>query len=547
MGSGVATLLLCLIGILARGERELSDGSWMERKAWFVSQNGESYGYPNAALGGAQRALQAPNGTAFEAFVSRELGRRLGRDVYLDWAASALYTDTQVDESASELKSTLFGNPHSLSASATRSSDAVEAARQQVLDYLGASSDKYEVIFTRSCTDSLRLVADTFPWDQGGEFKYLVQNHNSVLGIRDVARAHGATASVIEPEAVDTWLDSIDQSPGPASLFAFPGEENFAGETFPLEWARLIVDGGSRWRVLVDAAKMAATHPINLTQYPVDFLTMSFYKLFGAPTGVGALVVRLSTADELNKCYWGGGSVSLAGAGRSPDDDVHILKSRVCERFEDGTVSFLGIASLKHGFAALDRVGGPAAIYKHTSALTDYLDGRLRALTHANGNPLVLVYGPNDRHHKAPQSKGSVVNFNVLQSDGTTQYSHIDVMAAAAEAGIHIRAGAQCNPGAAQDILGVPPSAIRRLALDTSLQGCGLGPAFVTCPKDELISQPSEVAYGSDDGVSAICDFAPVSTTVQLPLGSVRASLGYLSTFDDVETLARFLEQTFRA
>lgn len=494
------------------------DVSWMQRKAAFLSTYGEWYGYPEALAGKGQ-----PQGTAFEALVSRELGRRLDGDAYLDWAASALYTETQVDETANELKSTLFGNPHSLSASASRSSEAVESARQQILDYLGASSADYEVIFTRSCTDSLRLVADTFPWAEGGEFKYLVQNHNSVLGMRDVARAHGASAAAIEAVDVPAFLETLDAGDlGPPSLFAYPGEENFAGETFPTAWASRVVASNSRWRVLLDAAKLAASHPVNLTRHPVDFLTLSFYKLFGAPTGVGALVARIATADDLRKCYWGGGSVSLAGAGRQSEDDVKVLKSRLCERFEDGTVSFLGIAALKHGFAALERLGGPTAIDRHTRALANYLDDRLRDLRHANGNPLVLVYGPDDRGVKGP-----VVNFNVLRDDRVTQVSHIDVMAEAANAGIHIRAGAQCNPGAAQDALGVPPSAVKRLAADDDLAGCGFGPAFVSCQRGELAGYPSEVAFGSDGGEPAFCDStSPEETLVQVPLGSVRASIG---------------------
>lgn len=527
----------------------------MERKAEFLSEFGDSYGYPSVF-----KWRNKPNGSGFEAFVSREIGGRLKGDAYLDWAASALYTDTQVDEMANELKSNLFGNPHSLSESATRSSDEVEAARLEILDYLGASSDEYEIIFTRSCTDSLRLVADTFPWAPGGEFKYLVQNHNSVLGIRDVARKEGASASAIEAEDVPGFLDSLEEE-GQPSLFAFPGEENFAGGMFPMEWTlRRGRDDGdkSRWRFLVDGAKLTASHPVNLTKYPVDFFTLSFYKLFGSPTGVGALVVRQSLSDELNKCYWGGGSVSVAGVGRSTDDDVHVLKSRLCERFEDGTVSFLGIAALKHGFRALKKVGGPEAIERHTAALTQYLDRRLRALRHTNGAPLLIVYGDpatadtSDGEHR---KKGPVVNFNVLEDDGVTQISHIDAMAAAAEAGIHIRAGAQCNPGAAQEALGLPSSAVHRLATDESIQGCGMGPAFIACPPQELSfgeygggeggPVPSEIAYGSDDG-SSIFACEKEEKDVMVPLGSVRASLGYLSTFDDVEALAIFLEETYR-
>ncbi|CAJ1450543.1 unnamed protein product, partial [Effrenium voratum] len=105
-----------------------------------------------------------------------EVGARLRGDAYLDYAAAGLYTNTQIDAHARDLKENLYGNPHSLSSSAQRSSDSVESARTEVLRFLGASPEDYEVVFTRSCTDSLRLVADSFPWRNGSEYKYLLQS-----------------------------------------------------------------------------------------------------------------------------------------------------------------------------------------------------------------------------------------------------------------------------------------------------------------------------------------------------------------------------------
>uniref|UniRef100_A0A7S3JU12 Aminotransferase class V domain-containing protein n=1 Tax=Aureoumbra lagunensis TaxID=44058 RepID=A0A7S3JU12_9STRA len=536
-------------------EKNLTSGILKEERDEFVSIYGNEYGYPE----------KFGSGEAFDKFVYRELGVRLNGDAYLDWAGSALYTQQQIDDMAHDLKTHVYGNPHSLSSSATLSTDAVESARLQILEFLGASESEYEVIFTRSCTDSLRLVADAFPWQKDmSEFRYLVQNHNSVLGIRDVARSHGAHASAVEAIEVDSWLHYIQNEQIPflksdelndkaLHLFAYPGEENFAGEMFPMDWAAQIIRARkektnplSNWRVLIDAAKLAAAHPINLTQTPVDFLTMSFYKLFGAPTGVGALIARKETAEELTKCYWGGGSVTVAGAGRDQDDDIRVLKSRICERFEDGTVSFLGIAALKHGFKALAHVGGPRAIEIHTEALSSYLDDRLRALKHTNGQSVVLVYGPDDRGH----ARGPVVNFNLLDRHGNI-LSHIDVMQAAADHGIHVRAGVECNPGAGYSNLGLPPSAVQKLATDDSLLGCGAGPAFVSCKAHELLptQHVSEVHFGYDGGDSVQgCDASFLSDEaldISLPTGSIRASLGYLTTYDDVDKLIRFVQTNF--
>ena len=88
----------------------------------------------------------------------------------------------------------------------------------------------------------------------------------------------------------------------------------------------------------MDAAKFTASHPLNLTEAQPDFLTLSFYKVFGYPTGVGALIIRSSTALELKKHYWGGGTVSIAGAGRTASDDVKVFKGRIAEKFEEPTI-----------------------------------------------------------------------------------------------------------------------------------------------------------------------------------------------------------------
>lgn len=77
-------------------------------------------------------------------------------------------------------------------------------------------------------------------------------------------------------------------------------------------------------------------------------------QVFGYPTGLGALIVRTEDLDILHKVFWGGGSVSLA----SSDVDFHIFKNRPTSKFEDGTVAFLDIISLRHGFNMIDRLGG---------------------------------------------------------------------------------------------------------------------------------------------------------------------------------------------
>lgn len=76
-------------------------------------------------------------------------------------------------------------------------------------------------------------------------------------------------------------------------------------------------------------------------------------QIFGYPTGLGALLIHKAAAIHLRKVYWGGGSVDYATA-----EDAWAVLSAPPAGLEDGTLGFLNIASLKHGFAMLAKLGG---------------------------------------------------------------------------------------------------------------------------------------------------------------------------------------------
>ncbi len=63
--------------------------------------------------------------------------------------------------------------------------------------------------------------------------------------------------------------------------------------------------------MLLDAAAFAPTNPLDLRVHKPDLMCLSFYKIFGYPTGMGALIIRSSLVKHLHKRYFGGGSVAL--------------------------------------------------------------------------------------------------------------------------------------------------------------------------------------------------------------------------------------------
>lgn len=63
----------------------------------------------------------------------------------------------------------------------------------KVLDYCNASAKEYKCIFTSGATAALKLVGEAFPWSRESCFMYTMENHNSVLGIREYPSICGIT------------------------------------------------------------------------------------------------------------------------------------------------------------------------------------------------------------------------------------------------------------------------------------------------------------------------------------------------------------------
>lgn len=130
----------------------------------------------------------------------------------------------------------------------------------------------------------------------------------------------GGSFHVFESQQVDAWIRNPSTFDGScsnednfsSSLLCYPAECNFSGRCFPLDWCTSLSrdrvrvrceheenvcslahsEQHSKWFTLIDAAKFVQTHPLNLDETHPDFVALSFYKMFGYPTGLGALLVR---------------------------------------------------------------------------------------------------------------------------------------------------------------------------------------------------------------------------------------------------------------
>jgi molybdenum cofactor sulfurtransferase len=378
---------------------------------------------------------------SFEELRRREFARLDDQGhVYLDYTGAGLYAESQVRTHAEFLSRGVFGNPHSRNPTSRAATELCEAARRRVLDFFNADPEAYEVVFTLNASGALKLVGEAYPWEPGGRFLLTADNHNSVNGLREFATAHGAEVGYVPLDTglafrnLPEHLAAADRTRH--NLFAFPAQSNFSGVKHPLEIVQLAADLG--WHVLLDAAAFVPTSRLDLSVCTPDFVCISFYKMFGFPTGVGVLLARRNALGELHRPWFSGGTVRFVSA----QNRLH-LPHATGRGFEDGTLNYLGIAAVDAGLQFLEGIGMErvnAHVMHHAAAL---LAG-LGALRHSNGAPMVRVYGP-----AGMEGRGGAVAFNLLDPDGGLVDFRV-VEQRANEAMISLRTGFFCNPGAAE-------------------------------------------------------------------------------------------------
>ncbi len=360
--------------------------------------------------------------------------------VYLDYTGGSLYSESQLEQHFALLQSGVFGNPHSTNPTSTAMTEYVERTRHFVLDYFGTSAADYILAFTQNASGGLKLIGESFPFAPGSRLLLTFDNHNSVNGIREFARAKGATvayAPLVPPDLrldanrLDALLDQTDRAC--ENLFAYPAQSNFSGVKHPLDLVDQAQDKG--WRVLLDAAAYVPTNRLDLKTVHPDFVTLSFYKIFGYPTGVGALLIRRSTLSKLKRPWFAGGTVNFA----SVQGGAHVLAHSEAA-FEDGTLNYLSIPAVEIGLRHIQAIG-LELITERVRCLTGWLLDELLALKHSNGHSMVRIYGPT-----TTEARGGTVTLNLYDPHGhLLDYRRVEELAG--KDGISMRSGCFCNPG----------------------------------------------------------------------------------------------------
>ncbi|KAJ3324349.1 hypothetical protein HDU76_013445 [Blyttiomyces sp. JEL0837] len=442
--------------------------------------------------------------------------------LYLDCAGAAIPPKAIIESYTKEITSTLYGNPHSgnHSPSSSITTDRINHIRARILSAMNAPissslakenrNDAYTVVFTSNATAAMKLVAECKNWELCDLWR-LNDAHTSMIGMREYVhrdRNSDQSGSELDKESavkvftqdqIETILrDGMSECSHSDSddrdiMFTYLAQSNFNGRRYPLRWIREFKELANRryqnelcnkpmtrlasthiqtrppiHRVLVDASSYGF---FDLSRYPADFVILSFYKLFGFPTGVAALVMTESAANSLsNKRYFGGGTIDAV----DPYGDWKLLRRDSRARFEDGTVPFLEIIGVGCALDWMERrwIGGWKGLKRYGEGLGRAARRLMKELRHGqSGRRVCILYdnidgngGGYDDNVYNDDDFGPVIAFNLLRADGTVvRPSTVARMASLHD--IHLRIGCFCNAGACANALGISSDGIRKNAL----------------------------------------------------------------------------------
>ncbi|XP_075971645.1 molybdenum cofactor sulfurase isoform X2 [Anticarsia gemmatalis] len=463
--------------------------------------------------------------------------KRLGERCYLENAGTTLYPQSLLVNVNEDLMNNVYMNPHS----DKYTKDCIDQIRCLILKHFNTDPSNYTVVFTSGTTQSLKLILESFQFASNenddpdtGSFVYLSDNHTSVLGLRELASDKNAdvinithddflTAVNSYQKKTMSWKHKMKNSNEANSLFVYPAQSNFNGYKYPIDCMDTIKSGclnshlkknlcqiNNNWYVLLDAASFVSTSGLDLAKTQPDYICMSFYKMFGYPTGLGALLVKNSSEDVLSqKKYFGGGTVDIVLSS----ENYHVKRKNLSERFEDGTSSFLSIIALKQCFDTMHRLI-PRTVHDnvmdtisyHTFYLAKDLYYQLQELHHTNGNKAAILYMDSD--FSDIKKQGAIVTFNLLREDGSyVGYSEFQHMADLFN--VNVRTGCFCNSGSCQ-----------RHLMSTNKEMKEMYKAGHVCG-DEL-----DLVDGR-------------------PTGAIRVSFGYFNTFNDIDKLMTMICRCF--
>ncbi|NED90698.1 aminotransferase class V-fold PLP-dependent enzyme [Streptomyces sp. SID11233] len=423
----------------------------------------------------------------------------------LDYAASAPALQRVWDDVAAYAP--YYGSVHRGAGYLSQlSTDLFESSRVTVAEFLGCREDD-QVIFTRSTTDSLNLLAAAVPADCQ-VFVFETEHHASLLPWRD-ARVTYLNAPRTPAQAVATLERALaDRDPssssqlrssrggptGPA-LVCVTGASNVTGELWPVkELAAAAHAHGAR--IVLDAAQLAPHHPVDISELDVDWVAFSGHKLY-APFGSGVLAGRSDWLRDAEP-YLAGGGASRKVARRT-DGGVDVEWHNTAARHEAGSPNVIGVYSIASACKALTEAGFDSLVAREQQLVSEVRAG----LAEVPEVKVLSLFGDD-----APRV--GVISF-VVEGWNSSHFA----AALSAEYGIGVRDGLFCAHPLVRTLLGSDPQDVGECGAPEAEPGekslnairvsFGAGTPdehierFVRAVK-ELVSEGAQWKYRTEDG-----------------------------------------------
>lgn len=355
----------------------------------------------------------------------------------LDYAASAPALQRVWDDVAAYAP--YYGSVHRGAGYLSQlSTDLFESSRETVAEFLGCRAGD-QVIFTRSTTDSLNLLAAALPADCQ-VFVFETEHHASLLPWRD-ARVTYLNAPRTPAQAVETLERALaGRDPYGPALVCVTGASNVTGELWPVqELAAAAHAHGAR--IVLDAAQLAPHHPVDIAGLDVDWVAFSGHKLY-APFGSGVLAGRsdwLTAAEP----YLAGGGASRQVARRA-DGGVDVEWHTTAARHEAGSPNVIGVYSIASACKALTDAGFDSLVAREQRLVAEVRAG----LAEVPAVKVLSLFGDD-----APRV--GVISF-VVEGWNSSHFA----AALSAEYGIGVRDGLFCAHPLVRTLLGSDPQDI---------------------------------------------------------------------------------------
>jgi cysteine desulfurase/selenocysteine lyase len=339
---------------------------------------------------------------------------------YLDSAASS-QKPRQVLDSLRDFYETSYANVHrGVYLLSERATEAYEGAREIARAFVNAPSAR-ELIFTRSATESINLVAYAWGLDNLGPGDVVLvtelEHHSNFVPWQYIAKRTGADFRLLPiDDHGELRLDALEDYAEGVKVVATNLVSNSLGTVNPV--AKLSAWAHERGAIMVvDAAQGAPHHRVDVQELDCDFLAFSSHKLCG-PTGVGALWGRAELLEPMAPFNLGGHMIRAVRAEGTTWGELPY-------KFEAGTMAIAETVAFGTAMQYVAEVG-LEAIAAYESELAGYA---LERLAEVGG---ITCYGP------PAERRAGIVSFNV---EGVHPH---DVAQVLDSEGVAIRAGHHC-------------------------------------------------------------------------------------------------------